>query len=225
MFTLNERLLDVEAGNNAVNEAIDELLVENYNLNVANTTINNANEILKKELEDLKAKDENKSKQIEMLYVVIEDKLGINVHAAFDEIEIRRAEARRIEKEKKSAEEAVEALRIKDRVLWWILKKFLDRQLFTMVGEPKTVFYTKEDNLRKIEVERRRLKAKQRKYEIVDEDDYDEELKEWFGDDDDDYHDGKDDDKDDNDDQGGTGGALIVKPPGANQVDDYLNDE
>ncbi|KAJ0501613.1 hypothetical protein HanHA300_Chr11g0402701 [Helianthus annuus] len=115
ILAMQDQIEDVKAGNNALNEAIDELLVENCDLNEANTTISNANEILQKEIKDLKVKDENKSKQIEMLYVVIEDKLGINVHAAFDEIEIRIAEARRMEKEQKDAEETVEALKDKGK--------------------------------------------------------------------------------------------------------------
>ncbi|KAM0041824.1 hypothetical protein Hdeb2414_s0011g00370791 [Helianthus debilis subsp. tardiflorus] len=114
LITMQDQIEDVKAGNNALNEAIDELLVNNYDLNEANMTISNANAILQKEIKDLKVKDENKSKQIEMLYAVIEDRLGINVHAAFDDIEIRRAEARRMEKEQKDAEEATEAL--KDKV-------------------------------------------------------------------------------------------------------------
>ncbi|XP_021971329.1 ring-infected erythrocyte surface antigen-like [Helianthus annuus] len=98
-------------------------------------------------------------------------------------------------------------------------------QLFTLVGEPKTVSYSREDNMRRIEVERHRLRAKPRKYEMVDEDDDDddEELKEWFGEVDDYHYDGKDDDNDD-DDQGGNGGAMIVRRPGGNQVNDYLDD-
>ncbi|KAJ0447818.1 hypothetical protein HanLR1_Chr17g0668171 [Helianthus annuus] len=96
-LSMNERLLNVEAGNNALNEAIDELLVINCDLNDASTMMSHANEIMKKEIEDLKADKENKSKQIEMLYVVIEDRLGINVHVAYNDIQIRRAKARRMD--------------------------------------------------------------------------------------------------------------------------------
>ncbi|MFS8034935.1 hypothetical protein Hanom_Chr17g01587051 [Helianthus anomalus] len=115
MFTMNERLLEVEAGNDVLNEEIDELLSMNCDLNDANMTMSNANEIMKKEIEDLKVGYENKSKQIEMLYDVVQDRLGINVHAAFDDIEIRRDEARRMEKKQKDTEEAAEALKDKGK--------------------------------------------------------------------------------------------------------------
>ncbi|KAF5798307.1 hypothetical protein HanXRQr2_Chr07g0291351 [Helianthus annuus] len=178
---------------------------------------------------------------------------------------IQRAEARRMEKEKKDAEETAEAL--KDKGKGVVVDKeeifgsssqqvqqpdaenveanvaeveanvedvevevneenaLVLAQLFTLVGEPKTVSYSREDNMRRIEVERHRLRAKPRKYEMVDEDDDDddEELKEWFGEVDDYHYDGKDDDNDD-DDQGGNGGAMIVRRPGGNQVNDYLDD-
>ncbi|KAF5821008.1 hypothetical protein HanRHA438_Chr01g0009001 [Helianthus annuus] len=240
VFAINERLLDVEAGKNALNEAIDELLVENYDLNDANTTISNANEILKKEIEDLKVKDENKSKQIEMLYTVIEDRLGINVHAAFDDIKIRRAEARRMEKEQKDAEEAAAALKDKGKGVVDDNEEILGSsrqqeqqqpdadvnaadvevnvaevevneenalvppQFFVLVGELKNVSYNREDNARRIEVERRRLKAKEAKKAQVDEK-VDEEIDDEDEEDDDikyidDFH-GSDDDKDDDDDQ------------------------
>ncbi|KAJ0591826.1 hypothetical protein HanHA300_Chr03g0077771 [Helianthus annuus] len=102
--------------------------------------------------------------------------------------------------------------------------------LFTMVGEPKTVAYSREDNVKRIGVERRRLKAKKAKAaEIVDEKEEDEDEEDDDFKDIDDYHyDGDDDDddhKDDDDNRGGNGGALIVRPPGADNVDDYLNDE
>ncbi|MFS7979946.1 hypothetical protein Hanom_Chr10g00933651 [Helianthus anomalus] len=106
MLVMNDQIKDVKAGNNALNKMIDELLVMNYDLNDANTIMSNANEIMQKEIEDLKADKENKSKQIEMLYAVIEERLGINVHEAYDDIEIRRAEARRMEKQQQDVAKA-----------------------------------------------------------------------------------------------------------------------
>ncbi|MFS7911136.1 hypothetical protein Hanom_Chr02g00114491 [Helianthus anomalus] len=90
LTVMNEKVLDIEARTNVSNEMFDEILSTNCDLNDANTMISHANEILQEEIEDLKVKDENKTKQIEMLYVVIEDRLGINVHAAYDDIGIRR---------------------------------------------------------------------------------------------------------------------------------------
>ncbi|MFS7912636.1 hypothetical protein Hanom_Chr02g00132251 [Helianthus anomalus] len=101
--------------------------------------------------------------------------------------------------------------------------------LFTLIGEPKPLIYSKEDNLKIIEIERRRLEEKKVKAaEIVDEkeDDEDEEDDDFEGIDD--YHyDGDDDDDDNNDDddQGGAVGTLIVRPPGVVNIEDYLNDE
>ncbi|MFS7904864.1 hypothetical protein Hanom_Chr01g00041041 [Helianthus anomalus] len=63
------------------------------------------NELLKKMVNDHEADKQRKSKQMDMLFVVFESKLGTSVQAEYDQIEIGRAEARRIEREKKAAEE------------------------------------------------------------------------------------------------------------------------
>ncbi|XP_021996785.1 glutamic acid-rich protein-like [Helianthus annuus] len=98
---------------------------------------------------------------------------------------------------------------------------------FILVGELKSVYYSREENIRRIEIERRRLKAKEAKKAQVDEkvdkekDDEDEEDDDMK--DIDDFHE-SDDEKGDDDDRRGNGGALIVRPPSANKVDDYLDD-
>ncbi|KAM0044463.1 putative transcription factor BREVIS RADIX domain-containing protein [Helianthus debilis subsp. tardiflorus] len=196
MLAMNDEIEDVKAGNNALNEMIDELLVTNCDLNDANTTMSNANEILQKEIEDLKADKENKSKQIEMLYAVIEDRLGINVHAAYDDVEIRRAEAPRMEKEQQKGK-GIAVEEASEEVLESSSRREQQQpedeanddnalvlaQQFVLVGKAKSVSYSREDNARRIEVEKRRLKAKQEKkdqtVEKVDEenDDEDEDLK------------------------------------------------
>ncbi|MFS7978129.1 hypothetical protein Hanom_Chr10g00912001 [Helianthus anomalus] len=79
------------------------------------TSTSNENEILKKEVEALRADKEIKDEQLNMLYIVIENKLGINVQAVYDEIEIQRVEARRREREKRLAEEVVKALEDKKK--------------------------------------------------------------------------------------------------------------
>ncbi|MFS7946703.1 hypothetical protein Hanom_Chr06g00539421 [Helianthus anomalus] len=81
-----------------MNESHNMILEIHCELQVSMT---NANEILRKDVEDLRADKEIKDEQIKMLYAVIEDRLGINVHVESDQIEIQRAEARRMEKEKK----------------------------------------------------------------------------------------------------------------------------
>ncbi|KAJ0484669.1 hypothetical protein HanHA89_Chr14g0559441 [Helianthus annuus] len=172
MLAMNDQIEDVKAGNNALNEMIDELLTTNCELNDANTAISHANEIMQKEIEDLKADKENKSKQIEMLYAVIEDRLGINVHAAYDDIEIRRAEeATKKDKGKgiaveEASEEVLESssqreqqpdvVEVNDE------NPLVLAQQFVLVGKAKSEsYYSREDNARRIEVERRRLKAKE----------------------------------------------------------------
>ncbi|MFS7979952.1 hypothetical protein Hanom_Chr10g00933711 [Helianthus anomalus] len=161
MLAMNDQIKDVKAGNNALNEMIDELLVMNYDLNDANTRMSNANEIMQKEIEDLKADKENKSKQIEMLYAVIEDRLGINVHATYDDIEIRRAEAQRMEKKQKDVAKAAKDkgkdVEVNDD------NALVLAQQFVLVSKAKSVSYSREDNARRTEVERRRLKAKEAK--------------------------------------------------------------
>ncbi|MFS7978180.1 hypothetical protein Hanom_Chr10g00912551 [Helianthus anomalus] len=88
LTALNEKVLNDEAKINVLNEILDEILSSNADLNDANSTMSHAGEIMKKEIEDLKARDENKSKQTDVLYTVIEDRLTINIHAAYDDIEI-----------------------------------------------------------------------------------------------------------------------------------------
>ncbi|MFS7912635.1 hypothetical protein Hanom_Chr02g00132241 [Helianthus anomalus] len=94
----NEKVLEDEARINMLNEMFDEILSSNTDLQDANATMSQANEIMKKELKDLKARDESKSKQLDMLCAVIKDRLGTNVHATYDDIEIRRVVARRMER-------------------------------------------------------------------------------------------------------------------------------
>ncbi|XP_022030805.1 glutamic acid-rich protein-like [Helianthus annuus] len=72
------------------------------------TSSSSENEVLKKEVEALRADKVIKDEQLNMLYTVIKHKLGINVQAVFDEIEIQRVEAWRVEREKQLAEEAKE---------------------------------------------------------------------------------------------------------------------
>ncbi|MFS8035287.1 hypothetical protein Hanom_Chr17g01591321 [Helianthus anomalus] len=100
-----ERLKDVEAENVALRNEVEELTNE--------ISLTSANEILKKDVEDLRADKAIKDEQIKMLYAVLENLIGINLHAACDEIEIQRAEAQRMEKEKRDAKEATEALKDK----------------------------------------------------------------------------------------------------------------
>ncbi|XP_022007728.1 uncharacterized protein LOC110906994 [Helianthus annuus] len=192
-------------------------------MNDANTTISNANEIMEKEIEDLKADIENKSKQIEMLYTVIEGRLGISVHAIYDDIEIRRAEARRMERQRLDEQVAAEAPKDKGKGLQSIMKKFLDHR----VNKSNNQMLNKEDNARRIEVERRQLKAKEAKKDKINEIVYEKNDDENEEDDDmkdiDDFHE-SDDDKGNDDDQGGNDGAIVVRSTTDQQNLDFLDD-
>ncbi|MFS7978193.1 hypothetical protein Hanom_Chr10g00912691 [Helianthus anomalus] len=102
-------------------EVIDQLTEEIEEVNVQYKTIDNANkmlhemvgdlhvstskenDILRKEIEGLRADNAIKDEHLNMLYTVIESKLGINVQAVYDELEIQRVKARRIEREKRLA--------------------------------------------------------------------------------------------------------------------------
>ncbi|KAJ0733794.1 hypothetical protein HanPI659440_Chr11g0412441 [Helianthus annuus] len=103
-----------------------------------------------------------------MLYAVIEDKLGLNVQAEYDQIEIRRAEARRMEREKRDAQEAVDV--VKDKGKGISVEEVLESpsqkeqessnagdnvdnalvisQQFILVGSPVVVPYSKEKTTR-----------------------------------------------------------------------------
>ncbi|KAF5813111.1 hypothetical protein HanXRQr2_Chr03g0094421 [Helianthus annuus] len=271
-----EKLKDVEAENVALKNEVEELtdvveeLVEKIiEVNVQykamddsnktltelvgdlHTSTTSENEVLKKELEALRADKEIKDEQLNMLYTVIENKLGINVQAAYDEIEIQRVEARRMEREKRIVVEAAEALKNKRKGL------FIDKEEIhgstsqpepsqadevevnedievnldiIPVGEVKDVIHSEFASLRRIEVERRQLKEKLNKYKVVDDD---KELNEMFGDEDEDDDkvdkDNKDDKNDkndkDDDDQNGASGLLIAKPSGPSSIEDFLNGE
>ncbi|MFS7946806.1 hypothetical protein Hanom_Chr06g00540601 [Helianthus anomalus] len=135
---------------------------------------------------------------------MIEDRLDINVHAAFNDIEIRIAEARWMEKEQKDAEEATEALKDKEK---GVVQQQPDANVNAADVEVNVA-----ENVRRIEIERRRLEAKEAKKAQVDEKvdkEKDDENEEDDGMKDiNDFH-KSDDDKGDDNDQGGNGGALL----------------
>ncbi|MFS7943560.1 hypothetical protein Hanom_Chr06g00501671 [Helianthus anomalus] len=109
----NTKLFDV------MQREISELNKKLTNMNDINQTLNqmisdlheaSGNEMraIKLEIEAMKAKKVMKDNQLNMLYAVIESHLKINVHTAFNEIEVKRVEWRRIERERRLAEEATQ---------------------------------------------------------------------------------------------------------------------
>ncbi|MFS8035166.1 hypothetical protein Hanom_Chr17g01589871 [Helianthus anomalus] len=186
----------------------------------------NENEVLKKEVEALRADKEIKDEQLNMLYTVIEHKLGINVQAMYNEIEIQRVELRRVEREKKIAEEAKE----KRKGLVIDTEEILgsssqqeqpkpddevntsDVETTTNDVEMKDAEVEADTNVevrldiipigevkdvpRSEWVERRRLRENMNKFKVIEED---KELDELFGDEDEEEDDDDKDDKDDKD--------------------------
>ncbi|MFS7913329.1 hypothetical protein Hanom_Chr02g00140571 [Helianthus anomalus] len=151
----------------------------------------------------------------------------------FDQIGIRRAEVRRIECERRDAEEAAEAAKdkgkgkaVEDVMESSSYKDKTDDVVlvvsqFNRVGTLVTVQYSKEETSRRIEVEHHMMKSKKYDKKEDKEDDEEEDSDDVFQDIDD-YHFSGDDNDDDG--QGGNDGALIVRPPGSHEVVDYLDD-
>ncbi|KAJ0494996.1 hypothetical protein HanIR_Chr12g0603911 [Helianthus annuus] len=109
----NTKLFDQLSGE------ISELHVKNVKLNDINKTLNqlisdlheaSANEFkaMKLEMEAMKANKAMKDEQLTMLYTVMESHLGIDVHSVYNNIEIKKPEERRIERERRLAEEATQ---------------------------------------------------------------------------------------------------------------------
>ncbi|KAJ0750151.1 hypothetical protein HanLR1_Chr05g0178611 [Helianthus annuus] len=111
---LAEKIMEVNAQYKALYDSHKTLMDIVGDLH---TSTSSENEVLKKEVEALRADKEIKDEQLNMLYTVTENKLGVSVQAVYDEIEIQRVEARRIEREKRLAEEAAEALKDKKKGL------------------------------------------------------------------------------------------------------------
>ncbi|XP_022024337.1 pheromone-processing carboxypeptidase KEX1-like [Helianthus annuus] len=63
---------------------------------------------MKLEMEAMKADKVVKDEQLHMLYSVMESHFKIDVHVAFNEIEVKRTEERRMERERRLAEEATQ---------------------------------------------------------------------------------------------------------------------
>ncbi|KAJ0694019.1 hypothetical protein HanPI659440_Chr15g0603981 [Helianthus annuus] len=109
----NTKLFDV------MQEEISDINKKLVKMNDINQTLNqmisdlhesSANEIkmMKLEMEAMKANKVMKDEQLNMLYAVIENHLNIDVHVAFNNIEVKRAEDRRVERERRLAEEATQ---------------------------------------------------------------------------------------------------------------------
>ncbi|KAM0016278.1 hypothetical protein Hdeb2414_s0030g00708941 [Helianthus debilis subsp. tardiflorus] len=182
VLVLNEKVKGIQAGNVTLNEVVSGFLTTNEQLMSTNASLSAENEIAKKVMEDLQVDKDIKTKQLEKLYAVIEDNLRLNVDAEYDQIGIRRAEAQRIELEKKATEDAAESF--KDKGKSSVDDNVLDISQFNLVGAPVNVPYSKYETLMHIQVERRHLKAKK----DDKDDDKNEEDEDDIFQDIDDYH-------------------------------------
>ncbi|KAF5765160.1 hypothetical protein HanXRQr2_Chr15g0700481 [Helianthus annuus] len=96
--TLNVKIKNLQDVNQTLNRLLSEI----------SEASSNEIKVMKLEMEAMKADKVMKDNQLNMLYAVMESHLKIDVHAAFNEIEVKRAEERRIERERLLAEEATQ---------------------------------------------------------------------------------------------------------------------
>ncbi|XP_035840317.1 uncharacterized protein LOC118487514 [Helianthus annuus] len=93
---LNAKVKDLQNINQTLNQLLNEM-------NEAST---NEMKAMKLEMEAMRADKVMKDKQLEMLTAVIEAHLKVNIHEAFDQVDIIKANERRKERERQLAEEA-----------------------------------------------------------------------------------------------------------------------
>ncbi|MFS7928779.1 hypothetical protein Hanom_Chr04g00324741 [Helianthus anomalus] len=96
--SLNVKIKNLEDVNQTLNQLLSEM----------SEASSNEMKAMKLEMEAMKADKVMKDEQLHMLYSVMESHFKMDVHAAFNEIEVKRAEERRLERERRLAEEATQ---------------------------------------------------------------------------------------------------------------------
>ncbi|XP_022040799.1 intracellular protein transport protein USO1-like [Helianthus annuus] len=96
--SLNVKIKNLEDVNQTLNQLLSEM----------SEASSNEMKAMKLEMEAMKADKVVKDEQLHMLYSDMESHLKMDVHAAFNEIEVKRAEERRLERERRLAEEATQ---------------------------------------------------------------------------------------------------------------------
>ncbi|XP_022024238.1 trichohyalin-like [Helianthus annuus] len=96
--SLNVKIKNLEDVNQTLNQLLSEM----------SEASSNEMKAMKLEMEAMKADKVVKDEQLHMLYSVMENHLKMDVHAAFNEIEVKRAEERRLERERRLVEEATQ---------------------------------------------------------------------------------------------------------------------
>ncbi|XP_021974741.1 claspin-like [Helianthus annuus] len=96
--SLNVKIKNLEDVNQTHNQLLSEM----------SEASSNEMKAMKLEMEAMKADKVMKDEQLHMLYSVMESHFKLDVHATFNEIEVKRAEERRLERERRLAEEATQ---------------------------------------------------------------------------------------------------------------------
>ncbi|XP_021995994.1 glutamic acid-rich protein-like [Helianthus annuus] len=96
--SLNVKIKNLEDVNQTLNQLLSEM----------SEASSNEMKAMKLEMEAMKADKVVKDEQLHMLYSVMESHLKMDVHIAFNEIEVKRTEERRMECERRLAEEATQ---------------------------------------------------------------------------------------------------------------------
>ncbi|XP_021971391.1 uncharacterized protein LOC110866555 [Helianthus annuus] len=96
--SLNVKIKNLEDVNQTLNQLLSEM----------SEASSNEIKAMKLEMEAMKADKVVKDEQLHMLYSVMESHLKMDVHVAFNEIEVKGAEERRLERERRLAEEATQ---------------------------------------------------------------------------------------------------------------------
>ncbi|MFS7915703.1 putative transcription factor bZIP family [Helianthus anomalus] len=94
--SLNAKVKDLQNINQTLNQLLNEM----------NEASSNEMKAMKLEMEAMKADKVMKDQQLQMLTAVVETHLKLNIHEAFDQVDVIRANERRQERERQMAEEA-----------------------------------------------------------------------------------------------------------------------
>ncbi|MFS7896151.1 hypothetical protein Hanom_Chr00s004185g01719781 [Helianthus anomalus] len=84
---------------NDINQTLNQMISELHEAS------GNEMRAIKLEMEAMKAEKVMKDNQLNMLYAVMESHLKIDVHATFNDIEVKRAKERRIQRERELAQD------------------------------------------------------------------------------------------------------------------------
>ncbi|KAJ0623234.1 hypothetical protein HanIR_Chr01g0029561 [Helianthus annuus] len=192
-FEMREQMRKLQEVNQMLNGLISDI----------HEATSNDMKAMKLEMEAMKADKVMKDEQLNMLYTVMESHLNIDVHAVFNNIEVKRAEEHRVERERRLAEEATQ------------------RRKSVIVETQEAGGSSSQADVEMVDAEEEPKGSVLVDEEVVEEEEDEEEKidDELF-----DYIDNNPEGNDDDDDQGSSG-LLIVNPSVQQKIEDFLNDE